>query len=105
MANAGGHMTRLSLFDQLFYKAEKVGLPRLYLGGAMILDHALTPHKLTASIIAEHLAARMEKIPLMRKKIAQDALRIGSVRLVDDPSFDVRKHIVLTSVKAPGGYR
>jgi len=106
MRHAGGRlMTKLSLFDQLFYKAEKAGLPRLYLAGVMIMDPAQAPHKLTAQILAEHLAARMEKIPLMRKKIVQDALRIGSVRLVDDPQFDVRKHIMTVTLKAPGGYK
>ena len=97
-------MTRLSLFDQLFYKAEKAGLPPLYLAGVMIIDPTLAPHRLTPAIIADHIAARMEKIPLMRKKIVQDPLRIGSVRLVDDARFDVHDHISVHTLPPPGGY-
>jgi diacylglycerol O-acyltransferase / wax synthase len=98
-------MTRLSLFDQLFYKAEKAGLPPLYLAGVMIMEPAKAPHKLTAAIIADHLAARMEKIPLMRQKIVQDPLRIGSVRMVEDPGFDVHNHISISTLPQPGGYK
>lgn len=98
-------MTRLSLFDQLFYKAEKAGLPPLYLAGVMIMEPLRAPHKLSAAIIADHLAARMEKIPLMRQKIVQDPLKIGSVRMVADPSFDVRNHISVSMLPAPGGYK
>lgn len=98
-------MTKLSRFDQLFYKIEKAGLPPLYLGGAMILEPAKASHAVTAEIIADHVAARMEKIPLMRKKIVQDSLRIGSVRLVDDSNFDVHNHITVRTLPAPGGYK
>jgi WS/DGAT/MGAT family acyltransferase len=101
----GRFMTRLSLFDQLFYKIEKAGLPPLYMAGAMVIDPAQSPFKLTPAIVADHLAARMEAIPLMRKKIVQDALSIGSVRLVDDPKFSVRNHIYITQLPAPGGYK
>ncbi|MET0657704.1 MAG: wax ester/triacylglycerol synthase domain-containing protein [Steroidobacteraceae bacterium] len=97
-------MTRLSLFDQLFYKAEKAGLPPLYLAGVMILDPTQASHRLTPAIIADHIAARMEKIPLMRKRIVQDPLRIGSVRLVDDAKFDVHDHISVHTLPRPGGY-
>src|SRR5450631_3113665 len=98
-------MTKLSLFDQLFYKIEKAGLPPMYMAGAMIIDPAQSPHKLTPKIIADHLAARMEAIPLMRKMIVQDSLAIGSVRLVDDPKFAVRNHIYITQLPEPGGYK
>jgi diacylglycerol O-acyltransferase / wax synthase len=97
-------MTKLSLFDQLFYKAEQAGLPPLYMAGVMIMDASRAPFKLTPKIVADHLGARMERIPLMRKKIVQDALRIGSVRLIDDSQFDVRRHITTIRLPAPGGY-
>ena len=97
-------MTKLSLFDQFFYKAEQAGLPPLYLGGVMIFDPTQAPHRLNAAILADHVAARMEKIPLMRKKIVQDPLRIGSVRMIEDANFDVHNHITVRTLREPGGY-
>jgi diacylglycerol O-acyltransferase / wax synthase len=98
-------MNKLSLFDQLFYKAEKAGLPPIYMCGVMILDPKQSPYPMNANTVANHLAARMERIPLMRKKVVQDSLRIGSVRLVDDPKFDVRNHVSISMLPKPGGYR
>jgi diacylglycerol O-acyltransferase len=91
--------------DQAFYKLEAGGMYPVLMAGAMILDVAGSPYPLNAKMIADHLAARMEKVPLMRKKLVQDALRIGNMQLVDDPSFDVRNHITRTVLPAPGGYR
>ncbi len=98
-------MTKLSLFDQIFYSCEQAGLPPLYMGGAMIIDARKSPYKLNAGVVAAHLAARMEQIPLMRKKIVRDPLKIGKLRLVDDPKFDARNHISLTVLPKPGGYK
>ncbi len=77
----------------------------MIMGGAMVLDPKTAEWELSGQIIADHLAARMEKIPLMRKKPLQDKLKIGSIRLVDDPGFDVKNHITVTRLKRPGGYR
>ncbi len=96
---------KLSLFDQAFFKLEEVGMAPLPMGGALILNPKSADWELSGEDIANHLAARMEKIPLMRKKPLQDKLKIGSIRLVDDPNFDVNNHISVTRVKRPGGYR
>ena len=96
---------KISLFDHIFFKVEEIGMAPLPMGGAMILDPKTAAQKLTARDIADHLAARMEKIPLMRKKPLQDKLKIGSIRLVDDPEFDVKNHVAITRIKAPGGHR
>ena len=98
-------MTRLSLFDQIFYSCEQAGLPPLYMGGAMIIDARKSPYELNAQVVAAHLAARMEQIPLMRKKIVRDPLKIGKLRLIDDPKFDARNHIATSIVPRPGGYK
>lgn len=96
---------KISMFDHLFFKIEETGMSPLPMGGAMILDPKTAPQELTAQAIADHLAARMEKIPLMRKKPLQDMLHIGSIQLVDDPDFNVKNHIATTRIQHPGGYR
>ena len=98
-------MNKLSLMDQAFYKLEQSGMSPVLMAGAMIVDPVGSPYPLNGKKLADHLAARMEKIPLMRQKLVQDSLKIGDVRLVDDPDFDVRNHITRTRLKAPGNYR
>ena len=97
-------MNKLSLLDQVFYKLEAGGMSPLLMAGTMIVDPRSSPYPLNGKKLADHLAARMEKIPLMRQKLVQDSLKIGDMRLVDDPEFDVKNHITLTKLKAPGNY-
>ncbi|MGI9295522.1 MAG: wax ester/triacylglycerol synthase domain-containing protein, partial [Pseudomonadales bacterium] len=98
-------MSKLSLLDQLFYKLESGGMSPMYMGGAMIVDPTDSPFPLDGKILADHLAARMEKIPLMRQKLVQDRLKIGDMRLVGDPDFNVKNHITRTRLEAPGDYK
>jgi diacylglycerol O-acyltransferase len=98
-------MDNLGVLDQLFYKADQYKVASVIMGGASILAPAVTGEKLDAQDIASHLAARLENIPLLRKKLVQDPLRIGSVRKVDDPAFDIHDHIFIDSLAKPGGYK
>lgn len=97
-------MSRLGAIDQVFIAMERAGMSPMVMGGAMILDPAGSPYPIDGKQLADHVAARMERIPLMRQKIVQDRLRIGSYRLVEDPDFDVRNHISRVTLAAPGGY-
>lgn len=95
-------MERLSFFDQVAHKISTSGLPDLNMQGAMILDPAKSPFKIDARIIAEHIAARLSEFPILRKKLVQDPLRIGDVRMIDDPNFDIWDHITFATLPAPG---
>jgi hypothetical protein len=94
----------LGALDQLFYKADQYGVGSLIMGAASILAPAQTGETLDARATADHLCARLGCIPLLRKKLVQDPLRIGCVYKVDDPDFDVRSHIDVQSIASPGGY-
>jgi len=97
-------MEKLGLLDQLFYKADQYHITTVVMGGVSILEPATARVRLDVRKLSDHLASRLEKIPLMRQKFVQDPLRLGSVHKVEDPHFDVSKHIVVDSVAAPGGY-
>lgn len=97
-------MKKLSLLDQLFFKLEEGGISPVYMAGGMVFDPSTSPYPLDSRMLADHLAARLEQVPLLRKKLVQDSFRIGHMRLVDDPKFDVGNHITLTRLKKPGGY-
>ena len=97
-------MDRLGVFDQLFYKADQYGVISMIMGGAPVLAPARPGESLDAEAIAGHLAARLANIPLLRVKMVQDPLRLGTVRKVEDPDFDIRDHISVDTLPAPGGY-
>ena len=86
-------MSELSLLDQFFVKIEQRGMSPMYMGGALILDPSTAPKSLDGKMIANHLASVMEEVPLMRKKLVQDKLRIGNMRLVEDDKFNVNNHV------------
>jgi len=98
-------MDKLSLVDQMMYKLDQYQVASLVMGGVSILTPAAKSSPLNAQKIADHLAARLEKIPLLRQKLVQDPLRIGSVRKISDPQFNINDHIFIEKVARPGGYR
>jgi diacylglycerol O-acyltransferase / wax synthase len=103
--SAGESMRKLSLLDQIFYSWEASGMAPTTMGGAIILDARASRFPLNAESLANHVAARMEKIPLLRKRLMRDPLHIGQLRLVDDPAFQVQRHITQLRLAKPGGYR
>lgn len=97
-------MSKLGLLEHAFIKTEQGGMSAAYMGGAWILDPTSSPYLLDAAMLADHLAAVMEEVPLMRQKLVQDKLRVGNMRLVDDPDFDVNNHISVVHLDEPAGY-
>lgn len=99
-------MIELSFIDQAFFKLEQGGMSPAYMGGASIFQPGgPKSSRLTSRKLVDHLAARLEKIPLLRKKLVQDPLRIGNMRLVDDSRFDIHNHLTCVTLQRPGGYR
>lgn len=98
-------MDKLGAFDQLFYKADQYNVVSMIMGGASVLAPARKGGKLKGEAIAKHLAARLGEIPLLRVKLVQDPLRLGSMHRIEDPDFDIHDHIDVISLPGPGGYR
>jgi diacylglycerol O-acyltransferase len=95
---------KLGAFDQLFYKADQYKVMSMIMAGASILEPAIKGKRLKAQAIADHLAARLGEIPLLQVKFVQDPLRIGSVKKIPDPDFDIADHISVISLPRPGNY-
>ena len=93
-------MIELSLFDQIFYKFEQGGLSPVYMAGANIFEPIGSRHGLNGRTLSAHLASRLEKIPLLRKKLVQDPMRIGNMRLVDEGTGYLRISGTATNASA-----
>ena len=98
-------MERLSFIDQLVHKISTSGLPPVNMQGAMIIDPNKSPFEVNAMIIAEHIVARLSKFPLLRKKLVQDPLKVGDLRMVDDEDFDPWNHVTFATLPTPGDKR
>lgn len=97
-------MQRLRILDQLMFKLEEGGVTRMYMCGGVILDPTDSPYPLDSELLADHLAACMEEVPLMRQRLVQDPLKLGDLRLVEDPDFYARNHVTISTLAGPGGY-
>lgn len=97
-------MEKLGAMDHFFYKAGEHELANMVMGGVIMLAPVKARIRLRARTLADHLAARLARVPLMRQTFVQDALRLGSVHRVEDPHFDVGHHIGVGTLPAPGGY-
>ena len=95
-------MIKLGLLDQLFYRLDASGMAPMVMQGASVLDPGAPDRRPDGDALAEHLAARLSKIPLLRQKVVRDPLRIGNLRLVEDPEFRIREHITRATLPPPG---
>jgi diacylglycerol O-acyltransferase len=94
---------RLSFVDQIMHRVGTTGLASLDMQGAIVVDPARgVSRHVTARRLASHMASRLERIPMLRKKLVQDPLHLGDLRLVDDPAFDVWNHIEFATLPKPG---
>lgn len=55
-----------------------------------------------AALVA-HLSQRLERTPMMRRRLQHVPLRIGHPIFVDDPDFDIEAHVRHAELPAPGG--
>lgn len=97
-------MERLSFLDQLLHKVSIHGTSQVNMQGAMIIDPAKGKQKITAMALAEHVAARLSDLKLLRKKLVQDRFKLGDIKLIDDPAFDMWNHITFSTLPTPGDH-
>jgi len=95
-------MEKISLFDQMFYKLDVAGVGALVMQGAIVLDPSSADPPLDADALAAHIGARLQEIPLLRKKLIRDPLGIGDLRPVEDPDFDLAEHVTRATLPGPG---
>lgn len=95
-------MERLGFIDQIMHKIGTTGMPALHMQGAMVIDPATSKFEINAMILAEHIASRLQGFDILRKKLVQDPLKIGDLRMIDDPEFDVWDHISFATLPSPG---
>ncbi len=91
------HMDRLTSFDTSFLANEKenghmaIGAVLMFAGSAPDEDDFLT-----------HIRSRVHQLPRLRQRLLQPPLKLGTPFWVDDPNFDIHRHIRRFTLPAPG---
>lgn len=97
-------MERLSGLDAFFLYIET---PTMHTHVALtaVLDPSTMPGGYSFEAMRRHIAERLHLVRPFRKKVVQVPLRLHHPVWVDDPDFDVDRHLKRIAVPAPGGER
>ena len=84
--------------DGVFLDLDARGAP-LHVGWTIRLEGP-TP---SVGALRRHLAARLDRVPQLRRRLVATALAAGARRWEDDPTFDIARHVTAFALPAPGG--
>lgn len=87
---------RLSPLDAAFLYIETPEAP-LHLGGVDVFDGPLSREALV-----DRIAGRISEIPRYRQRVVPEPFGLGHPSWEDAPDFDVRNHVLETTVRWPG---
>ncbi|RQM33640.1 WS/DGAT/MGAT family O-acyltransferase [Rhodococcus ruber] len=94
-------MHRLSGLDAGFLYLE-TPTQLLHVCGLIVLDPTTIPDGYRFETLRAGLAARLPAVPLFRQKIADSPFNLDHPVWVDDPDFDLDRHLHRVAVPAPG---
>lgn len=89
---------RLSALDSAFLDLDTAEAP-LHVGWTMRVE-GRTPG---LAALRRHLDGRLHRVPRFRQRVAAPELGGGERVWVDDPAFDVARHVHAVALAAPGG--
>ncbi len=91
------HMDRLTSFDTSFLTNEKSN-GHMAIGAIMVCEGSAPSY----DDFVTHIRSRLHLLPRLRQKLAWPPLRMGTPMWVDDPDFDVSKHVGHVTLPSPG---
>ena len=84
--------------DGAFLDLDTHGAP-LHVGWTIRLEGPAPP----LGGLRRHLAARLDRVPQLRRRLVATTLAAGARRWEDDPAFDIGHHVGAFALPAPGG--
>jgi diacylglycerol O-acyltransferase / wax synthase len=93
---------RLSAKDSVFLNIEEARLP-MHVGGLLVFEtDPESPGRPGVDGIFETIESRLPLLPRCRQKLVDVPLGLGRPVWVDDPDFDIGKHLIRLSLPKPG---
>jgi WS/DGAT/MGAT family acyltransferase len=99
-----GHLERLSQLDMSNLRVEDHGLP-MHVAALVIVEQASAAGpsgQLDLDTLCTAVERRLHQVPRLRQKLNRPPPGLGAPVWVDDPRFDIRQHVRLCAVPAPG---
>jgi diacylglycerol O-acyltransferase / wax synthase len=94
-------LERLSQLDLSNLRIEDHGLP-MHVAALMFLDQAGLSAELDLDTLRAAVARRLHRVPRLRQILNRPRVGLGPPLWIDDPGFDIREHVRLRVVPAPG---
>jgi diacylglycerol O-acyltransferase / wax synthase len=95
-------MKTLSTLDTLFVTMDSDRFPMTG-GGVMIFDPSTSPEPYSPARLREHLRRLLPAMPPLRRRLVEVPFGLSAPVWVEDPDFDIDRHIHHIAVPAPGG--
>jgi WS/DGAT/MGAT family acyltransferase len=92
------HLDRLTSFDASFLANERSN-GHMAIGAVLMCDGEAPGHE---EFVA-HVRSRLHQVPRLRQRLLEPPLRLGTQFWVDDPDFDVHRHVKRATLGRPGG--
>ena len=92
---------RLSQLDLSNLRIEDHGLP-MHVAALMFLGQAGPSGELDLDTLRVAVARRLQRVPRLRQILHRPPVGLGPPVWIDDPGFDIREHVRLRVVPAPG---
>jgi len=93
-------LERLSQLDLSNLRIEDHGLP-MHVAALMFLDQ-IGSAELDLDTLRAAVARRLQRVPRLRQILQRPPVGLGPPLWIDDPGFDIREHVRLHVVPAPG---
>jgi diacylglycerol O-acyltransferase / wax synthase len=91
------HLDRLTSFDASFLANERSN-GHMAIGAVLMCAGEAPRHE---DFVA-HVRSRLHQVPRLRQRLLEPPLRLGTPFWVDDPDFDVHRHVKRAVLTAPG---
>jgi diacylglycerol O-acyltransferase / wax synthase len=92
---------RLSQLDMSNLRIEDHGLP-MHVAALMFVDQARPSRRLDLETLRVAVQRRLHRVPRLRQILHRPPPGLGPPIWIDDPGFDIRKHVRHYAVPAPG---
>src|SRR6266478_6294479 len=94
-------MKQLSTLDTMIATLDHKKFPMHGLA-VMVLDPSTSPEPYTFEHLKEHVRRLLTKLPPMRRRLVTTPLGLSNPVWVEDPEFDLRRHVHHVTLPAPG---
>jgi diacylglycerol O-acyltransferase len=93
---------RLTASDATFLYMENP-VVHMHVTGVVLLDPSTAPERFTFERFRRHLLGRLDRIPVFRRRLVQVPFGIDHPVWIEDPHFDLDRHLWSHTLPAPGG--